>query len=964
MFFIFYRLLMKQSITVQWDFNYNCNWHVCFDLDKKGYKCYKPQPSEDIKTSIKELIKLAKKFKTKAYMIFNSVVLKIENPNYSWDKLYKLLLEDWNSYMDKIRNLGKDTAEQLMRLNANMLSEKELIDYFVKKYPELKYLVWKDVNATPDSLFGKGSEDKELKRTIAWIISFYKNFRGDWHKELTKFTREIITWPGDYQAMEVSLVINDLTKSQKVVDIIKENLKKIDKKVLEKNGFSQDDIETEDHDKLLYIGLKLFPEISPSFQKLSKEYQEIILEGLSSNFNFWQFIQWESLPSALFETKKISAKSLDFLMLHTIYDIAWAAWHVNLLESTILTEFTAKKVVIAANVLREHRVSVNKKNAKTIYKNYFNNLGKEISKFFYEKDNNLYDNLDNETKYVITRLSCLFRFEDAASITNLIYAYNSLPANVKEIIKYHFEQNGINDRGFLLYYLPAFVSNFYKNTKDIKKILLYLANFYHKSFIEYKNDKNWTYTIFLTDIVNLVNETKWQIDWYNFMVKKINKTESKVMFKEIARISKNVPKFNFEKIKWKKLIFMWIWWWGDAIQAFMIEKQFLEKGVNSLGIVSIRKSTVWSSTKDVKEWESRVPENAEKIENWVYKISPASKMKWRFFEKNTSLFSPTYLVLMENEEDLKIKLEALKDYIEKNYSTKIDWFVGVDTGWDALYRFTDNTETDSSKSTPDQDVAVLNVLEQFAGENYLIDIAPTIDSPDNLSEIIENNNFKEIKWDLENYLPLFDILKWEYYSKTTDVFKKALQWKKWLTTVDIPVENILNEKNPWDCFVNITEDTRKILLVELKKSWIKENLDINYQSTIISKPLSKEQLQSMKVEEVRSLLLSYAGAMRWKDYMLDQKVTHHESQYTDDELRVQIFYFMEKLLSLYSGERFDRFQKTIAILDAFYLNHEEWLKLTPMEIFLKTFEVNRKKLEYILDNLIAFYYQIISDKDF
>ena len=810
---------MKEPMNVWWRFNYDCNGCVCFDLKKQGYDVYKPQVSESIYTAIKNLIKLAKKNNKKSYMVFNNTVLKIDNPNYSWDKLYSSLLREWNNYLDKIEKIWKDTSWNLLKLNAGVLSEQEFINYFIKKYPELKYLVWKDVNATPDSLFSSWTDDKELKRTIAWIVSFYKNYRFDWHKELTKLTREIITWPWDYRAMETFLVINDLTKSQKVVNIIKEKLQKIDKTILEKKWITEKDIDTVDHDKLLYIWLKLFPEISPSFQKLSKEYQEIILEWLSSNFNLGQLIQGEAPASNLLWVKNLSKKALGFYILHTIYDIAWASWHANIVKSLVLTNLTEKKMVLSFKIIRENQDNINEDNIQKIYKNYFLELADTL-----EKDCLLLDNLSEKEKYIIVRLASLFRFEKKEDFENLIKAYKNLHTNAKSIIEYHFEKDWVNDKWFLLYYLPAFVSNFYKYEKDLQKILTYIANFYHKSFIEFKNAKAGTYTIFMEEVVNLVNKTQGQIDNYNFHIKILNELEWKIIPKKIEKLPE-LKEFDLEQLRWKNFLFMWIGWGGDAIQATLLEKVAQEKWVNSLWVVSIRTKTVWSSTKDIKEWEERIPKNAEKITDWVYKISPISEMKWRFFEKNISKFTNTYLILVDKENmlnELAEKIAYLGDYIESNNWVEIDGVFWVDTWWDGLYVFSNEKETDNSKATPDQDVNVINLLKTLPTDyKYLVEFAPTIDSPKNTWKILLENDFREINSKkFKDYLPLVNLLKWKYYSKTTDTFKKALKWKKWLKVINIPIENVLNDKNPWDCFVSITGDTNKILIWDLRESLI------------------------------------------------------------------------------------------------------------------------------------------------
>lgn len=70
-------------------------------------------------------------------------------------------------------------------------------------------------------------------------------------------------------------VINDLGKIKTFENTIKEK-------------FNRD---FADHDHLLAFGLEHSPELSPSFSRTSKEYQNVMLNGIKCKVNIGQFMQ-------------------------------------------------------------------------------------------------------------------------------------------------------------------------------------------------------------------------------------------------------------------------------------------------------------------------------------------------------------------------------------------------------------------------------------------------------------------------------------------------------------------------------------------------------------------------------------------------------------------------------------------------------------------------------------------------
>ncbi len=68
--------------------------------------------------------------------------------------------------------------------------------------------------------------------------------------------------------------------------------------------------------------MKTNPRLFPSFQRLTKNYQDWLLEGLGAQFNFAQLVQAESVPANLAGLKGLSKMALDLFNLHALFDMA------------------------------------------------------------------------------------------------------------------------------------------------------------------------------------------------------------------------------------------------------------------------------------------------------------------------------------------------------------------------------------------------------------------------------------------------------------------------------------------------------------------------------------------------------------------------------------------------------------------------------------------------------------------
>ena len=362
----------------------------------------------------------------------------------------------------------------------------------ISNAPELEWLKSDSINGTPE---GANVVGKEFKRTWCSIELLNDVLNDDYEafsacqpagtrltyesfEELREWVCAVLTSPEDEYAMRAYLVINDLGKVGDFVKKIEDSL----------------GIETVDHDKILYEGLKAHPEYSPTFSSLSDEYQELILEGLSAVFNMGQYVQSECLPANLCPLNVFeSYKAIDFYMIHVLFDIAGAAGHVNPNGSLICNELYWKKFSWALDTIRDFlREHYTARQAYDVY------LGETMN--YYGLHNN----------FAVGRICNLVSVSTKEEALEIEAAYDELDSHVKDVLDKELLATGIErDTGILLYYAPATFRNalgYYKKIDPetaIKKTILKIAPVLASIFEKIRASVNIKYdmiTAFIGDV--------------------------------------------------------------------------------------------------------------------------------------------------------------------------------------------------------------------------------------------------------------------------------------------------------------------------------------------------------------------------------------------------------------------------------------------------------------------------------
>jgi hypothetical protein len=374
-------------------------------------------------------------------------------------------------------------------------------------YPEMAWLTG-DVNATPEGIATVGQAASlseqlfnkkhiEFDRTavgmmvLKWIIKGdYEGFtacQGDAVKlsrhsfdELSEYTQRILPDAEAIDAMVTYMVINDLGKIQSVVAQVKSTL----------------NVEDVDHDKILLSALEKNPEISPSFQRLSPRYKDLIVHGLKAEFNIGQFIQGENVAASLRGLAGLNEASLDFYLLHAVCDIAGAAGHVKQNGAMVMTEPTYQGFKMSIDAI--NRMS-DGATPKDVYDYYLSRRAETLN----------LDITDPKQKALV-RICCMLRVSDAARAEDVTTVFGLLPSNTQIILTQELNRSGVDD-GYatLLYYSPATLANAqaaYSKagdpdafSKGLSEGLTALARAYQEAAIAIKSRQgNGVYTVIVS----------------------------------------------------------------------------------------------------------------------------------------------------------------------------------------------------------------------------------------------------------------------------------------------------------------------------------------------------------------------------------------------------------------------------------------------------------------------------------
>lgn len=712
-------------------------------------------------------------------------------------------------------------------------SDIDTIKGVIQYYPEMAQLAG-NVQATPEGLRSEalegspskqlyGTQHIEFDRTAVGILALKWVLNGNYAQftspqnaavkltqksfdDLRNWTKNILKTPEDIDAMITYMVINDLGKINAVIDEIER-----------KTGMS--DV---DHDKVLLVALEKHPEISPSFQRLAKHYQEMIIKGLAAKFNIGQFIQGENVPASLLGLKGLDQASLDFYLLHAVYDIAGAAGHVNPKGSVIMSEPTYQGFYLSIASIEK---LVQGADAEQVYNDYLETRGKILG-------------IDIKDAFgkAAERINLLVRSANAAQAKEVEEVLHSLPKNVLAILEKELSISGVNDGwAILLYYSPAVLANtIAKLTKDgvadarkkgLEIGLTTLARLFQEArALIKKRTGNGVYTLMVSEIAKQAAADPTAMADMN--IKIVAKGEDgEASFESNPTVNpRQFPQIqSLNEIPGKRIAVIGIGGGSDGIQAAMLAS-ILPADKEVVAVLSIRTSAPGSAIASGQTSASRtITNHGGEVVPGVFRVTQTSTGTGRFFENLPAEKFKSYLVIDEENNTLAARIQAaLHD------AGGADTVIGVDTGGDALYPMPSIAEGEklSAHATPDQDLRVLQALKNLTDKYHIMiaEIAVGIDSPANAQEILQNAHARYYQLTPEQVTSVLDqYKKWGMdgsnearYGKTALTWQAALSGKLGLHVMPLPTKIVVDPKNPWIPFVIIDSAMAGIFFMELQ----------------------------------------------------------------------------------------------------------------------------------------------------
>ncbi len=410
--------------------------------------------------------------------------------------------------------------------------------------------------------------------------------------------------------------------------------------------------------------------------------------------------------------------------------------------------------------------------------------------------------------------------------------YLKLPVQVKEMLTKELTKDGINNKGILLYYVPATLSNainYFKKNGDINAIsnamnvlLPIFANIYGLTKAKICNYKS-AHGLCTSFIADVAEKAKKPLEMFNYKVAFENvNNDFYVRCEPIEQIKVNVTE-KTSIISGSNVVVVALGGGSDCIQATMVGK-FLLKGCKN--VISIRtKNTSSQNEKGEMNKQRKISNPKEVLAEGVYLCDIETNGEGRFFENMPSQIGMnSYLVIDEEDGKLFSKIQTVIEHIRKNVGDNIDTILGVDTGGDCLYPI--KKDSINAETTPDQDRTGLEAIMQFENLGFKVFnciVAPGIDSPNGITtEILTKANaiaYLPTAQESEEILEMY--YKWNMtgkdvkkFGKTSLIWQAALKKKRGLVTVNIPLQNVLSDDNPWIPTVTITDISEMIIFMK------------------------------------------------------------------------------------------------------------------------------------------------------
>ena len=349
-------------------------------------------------------------------------------------------------------------------------------------YPELQYYnynakdIQKDIPESSGDFFQSKITDSFLR--IFWLLQRnYQKFTEHQRNRSTKLenktfeklflkAQELLDKADEFDIMLILIILQDLGK-----------IESFRQKVQEKNN-SQIESETE----IILYALKQMPELVPSFSRLSKVDQNMLLNGFQMNYKNIQFVRGEIPLASLCAIQPVimrDSRSVDYFVLKEVLDLLSPSSSDEAISC--LTERECSAYLNAWEIISNSGYETD------IYTKYLQYRGRTLE-------------VNSETLegHAIVRLACMSRFYTKKEGSMIGSVFESLPLVSQVVLKRELNFSGTdNEKATFLDSASQTLVNLLKgkSNQHRKKALssgfLILAKLYQeaRSYLNQKKEK-------------------------------------------------------------------------------------------------------------------------------------------------------------------------------------------------------------------------------------------------------------------------------------------------------------------------------------------------------------------------------------------------------------------------------------------------------------------------------------------
>ena len=319
--------------------------------------------------------------------------------------------------------------------------EHHLAQTYLNKYPEISQLqnatgsAENNINYSLAAAILKQPQEEllEIDRTLSALINLHYLYQHSpefiarqkishkYFDQLYQWIKITIDSEEKYRALEVFLAINDLGKSKKFIDFAQKH-----------------HLTSLNYDEVLLFVLKNFPQEVPSFNQLGSDCKTLIINSLSTNFNFGQFVQSENYANSLVDFLKLSQEQKNFILIESLLDISGAGGDQPILTDKLLSDF-----FLAVETVEN-----------------FTDPLKAYNHYLIKKIQCLELPTRNHTEIqIFSKLMALTRSNSQSELNAIYNAFEKLTFREKKVLIIQLSKTGFDDGATVIYYLPALLAN-------------------------------------------------------------------------------------------------------------------------------------------------------------------------------------------------------------------------------------------------------------------------------------------------------------------------------------------------------------------------------------------------------------------------------------------------------------------------------------------------------------------------